>query len=84
MSEEEKNPDAPNPARILYGVFAVIILPVSMVVFFLSSWFVAWTRAGWQGILLNSALMTILGFVGARLAAEDVTKEEKEAKPKVD
>lgn len=84
MSEEEKGTDAPNPARILYGVFAVIILPLSMVVFFLSSWFVAWTRGGWQGVLLNSALMTILGFVGARLAAEDVTKEEKEAKPKVD
>ncbi len=84
MSDEQKDQEAPNPARILYGVFAVIILPLSMVVFFVSSWFVAWTKAGWQGVLLNSALMTILGFVGARIAAKDVSEEEKEAKPKVD
>jgi len=84
MSDEQKDQDTPNPARILYGVFAVIILPLSMVTFFVSSWFVAWNRAGWQGILLNSALMTVLGLAGARIAAKDVAEEEKEAKPKVD
>jgi len=82
MSDE--NQERPNPARILYGVFAVVVLPLSMVIFFVASWAVAWTKAGWQGVLLNAALMTILGFVGARLAAKDVVEEEKEAKPKVD
>lgn len=72
MSDERD--ERPNPEAILYGTFACIVLPVSLLVFFLVSWYVAWDKGGWSGVLLNAALMSTLGFIGAWLAAKDRTE----------
>ncbi len=82
MSDEQN--EKLEPAAILYGVFACIILPISLVVFFVTSWLVAWNKGGWSGVLVNAALMSVLGFIGAWLAAKDRAEAQQATKPKVD
>lgn len=71
MMSKEQN-EKPEPEAILYGAFACIILPISLITFFVFSWLFAWSKGGITGVLLNAALMSVLGFIGAWLAARDL------------
>lgn len=63
---DQTDKNAPiRPFSLEYGTFSVVAF-VSVLAVFITSWVVAYLKAGWDGILFNGGLMSIIGILGAR------------------
>jgi hypothetical protein len=77
---QEEAVEHANSSVIVHGMFAGLILPISIGIGFLATWIVAYERLGALGILLNAILLVCIASIVSKATAgnEVDIKDEKD------
>lgn len=67
-----------NSSVIVHGMFAGLILPISIGIGFCAAWVVAYERLGALGILLNAVLMVCIASIVSKATAGNEVDNEDE------
>lgn len=75
---QEEAVEHANSSVIVHGMFAGLILPISIGVGFIATWIVAYERLGALGILLNAVMLVCIASIVSKATAGNEVDNEDE------